>query len=40
MEPELALGPEMDALIRRIAETDKSKWAALDELSAWGRGLR
>lgn len=35
MDP-LALGVEMDALMRRLAETDRTKWGALAELSEWG----
>jgi hypothetical protein len=32
MDPTTALGPELDALLRRLVEVDATKWHALHEL--------
>lgn len=39
MDPNL-MNVEMDGLVRRLVESDQTKWPALEELRAWWGGRR
>lgn len=39
MDPNL-MNVEVDGLVRRLVESDQTKWPALEELRAWWGGRR